>query len=161
MLEILKKLNITTTQVENVFFKAMLAGYASNTKVKTENMPGMPGYKFIEFVDGDFCVKDIWCKSSGFTSIWYKGVLVWTISFGGKYPKDCIPFLKEVLRKAYVNKHSVGYRGDNVATNDEYTYINKVAVGSNFAHFHGTEYIFCAKTFKKIGYHHYFGGLVY
>ncbi len=160
MSQIPGKLNITTIQVENVFFKAMLAGYVSNTKVKTENMPGMPGYKFTEFIDGDFCVKDVWCKSSGFTSIWYKGILVWTMSFGGEYSKACISFLKEVLRKAYVNKNSVGCRGSNIATNDEYTYVNKVVVGSNFARFHGTEYIFRAETFKKTGYHHYFGGLV-
>ncbi len=170
----LEELSLAVADVENIFFEAMLAGYVCVDKVKTKDMPGMPGYKFTEFVDSDFCVKDIWCKSSGFTSIWYKGTLIWTMHYGGQYPKECINFLKEALLTSYQARVFNGGRGPShynamynehtkhLIAHKKYRYVNNILPGSDFTSFAGKEYI-CSHFQEEhviFGWHYYFGGLV-
>ncbi len=174
MTQSLETLGVAVTDIEEVFFKAMLAGYVCDDKVKVQSISSLPGYKFTEFVDGDFCVKDIWCKSSGFTSIWYKGTLVWTMHYGGQYPKECIQFLKEALLASYKVRVFNGGRGPlhyNAIYNEhtkhlmehkKYRYVNNILPGSDFTSFAGKEYI-CSHFQEDevmFGWHYYFGGLV-
>jgi len=163
MVELLKSLDVCVVQVEKVFFDAMLAGYVSDKKADTYEMIGMSGYQFTKFIDDDFFVKDVWCKISGFTSIWYKDVLIWTMNYGGHYHKKYIPFLKSALQEAYAQRVFYGGRGSSLFLGKteemiEYLYVNKEMVNSNFKKFSGRELILdCG---REVGCHNYFGGLV-
>lgn len=173
--------NIEKSQIleraKEVFFKAMLDGYAGDKKMST-NTISPDGYKTIEFIDGEFRVVDRYCitplsdYSAGTTTIFFKGsdeswVPVWWMSYGGVYPKGAIQFLKMALQKAYVTEQFCGGRGlenfqskisvDGFQVTLEYRNVFE----GNFVDFEGVEEILQIPLPgyepEKIGYHEYSG----
>jgi len=143
-------------------------GYVRVKKVETRQITELPGYKCFEFIKGDFRVLDAFCVrpgssvSHGFTTIWYRGVPIWIMHYGGLYPKQYIPFLKAVLRQTYEQSHFVGGRGaplkNGIDSFKGYQYINKVFENNDFSEFSGEEYILDVGV--QVGFHKYFGGLI-
>lgn len=165
------KIDITLEQIERIFFAAMRRGYAGKEKVEKQEIPVLPGYKCIPFVSENFTVLDAWCDTSlndtsaGFTTIWFRDIPVWTMSYSGFYASKYIAFLKLALRQTYEKSACVGCRGPAAFSHPYYpdlTYINRVdegrdMFGSLFANFAGIEYIYDTDGGKRAGYHRYQG----
>ena len=108
---------------QKAFFEAMLDGYAGGDNRKSAKVKGEDGYTTITYTskDGECKVVDRYCttplsdKSCGTTTIFYENgsvwVPVWWMSYGGRYPKRVIPFLKESLKWAYEMRDFCGGRG--------------------------------------------------
>lgn len=155
-----------------VFFKAMMSGYAgnSNRAVKTTTNNGCT--KKVEYTEGDYTVTDTWHthpesdKSSGSTLITFQGIPIWWMAYSGNYPKEVIPFLKEALRETYGKNNFIGGRGPTDFVKDQYWYKNcpRLSPGGDFTEFcdfAGSEAIYRNTNFEgpgeMIGYHHYHG----
>jgi hypothetical protein len=146
---------------KQAFFKAMMDGYAGDRKnsIKTTTPDG---YKTIEFTDGEFKVVDRYCitpdsdHSAGTTTIFFKNVPVWWMSYGRRYPKNTISFLKEALKKAYGVGEFCGGRGPDFFTKDSLQYHN--AWAGDFSRFQGGEEVFARLMVSElVGFHKYFG----
>ena len=161
--------DLTPQDIEDVFWKAMAHGWSSKRKIENKTSSLLPGYKFIPFASGDFSVLDAYCKtpisgkSSGFTTIWFKGIPVWTMNYGGEYPKEIIPFLKLALRDAIEKRVFMGGRGRNFFTHEGFPHLSyrniTRSVGekaSSFCKFAGTEEIL-THNFNLLGSHEYAG----
>ncbi len=127
-------------EIQRVFFKGMAEGWAQN--MEKVAVPGLPGYKKITHVFGDYEVTDCYCvnqsskKSTGFTTIAFQNDPVWVMHYGGWYPKHVIPFLKTCLQKAYVDEKCFhGGRGPELVLGEQFKYVNWI--GRN--HFHDFE----------------------
>ena len=103
------------------FFEASLNGWVGDAPEVL--MDELPGFKVINYprygrpeMEG-FFYRDAYSVhpetkiSTGFTNIWHDGIPIFTSGYGGYYPKQAIPFLKEALRKAYLRKIFNGGRG--------------------------------------------------
>ncbi|MDD4761455.1 MAG: DUF5680 domain-containing protein [Candidatus Pacebacteria bacterium] len=147
---------------KEVFFKAMLAGYAGEGREKTTKAKSSDGYTTIEYSDGDFRVVDRYCTtpdsdfSAGTTVIFFENKPVWWMAYAGSYPAEVIGFLKEILRENYENGIFNGGRGLGVKRGENFIYINEVK-DCDFSLFNGMEIIIYSKTEKKLGFHRYFG----
>jgi hypothetical protein len=76
--------------------------------------------------------------------------------YGGRYTKSAIPFLKECLKRAYVQERRFyGGRGPHLVCGTGFTYVNRVRQES-FADFEGEEQVFDYNE-KSLGYHWYRG----
>lgn len=105
-------------RAKEVFFKAMLAGYAGDgSGVNKEKTPD--GYRTLTYKEGEFMVVDRYCvtphskRSAGTTTIFYEDRAIWWMSYGGWYNDEVIPFLKESLAVAYRRRSFNGGRGPN------------------------------------------------
>ena len=150
-------------KIKEFFFKAMTQGYAAGgEKIK---IPNMPWYKGISFKEGDFYLLDNYCvtphsfKSAGTTTIWFQGIPVWFMSFGGYYEHQVIQFLKSALSRSYQVQQFLGGRGPKVFSSGSLTYLNQV-YSPEFSQFKGREEIFNHNTDKCLGYHEYWGMLL-
>lgn len=157
--------DLTPQDIEDVFWKAMAHGWSSKRKIETKTLPLLPGYKCIPFASGDFSVLDAYCtpisgKSSGFTTIWFKGVPVWTMNYSGEYPKKVIPFLKLALRDAIEKRVFLGGRGLCSFAHESFPDLlyrnNTKGRGYLISKFSGTEEILLNDG-QLIGYHDYRG----
>lgn len=159
----------TLEEVRAFFFRGMLNGYVSGSRTITR-IPEMPGYKLAPFRHGDFYLLDMWSKtedsdrSSGMTNIWYRDKLVWEMQYGGHYPEEAIPFLKEVLRQAYESGNFYGGRGPRRHEDKSgiFLYTNepwKFWRFGDFARFKGHEEIHRRGPdgYELIGHHDYTG----
>ena len=150
------------TLVQAFFFKAMIEGWAvSGQKI---NIPDLPGYKAVPFRDGDFYLLDCYCvtphssKSAGTTTIWFQGVPVWIMNYGGVYEERAIAFLKSMLRRAYENLLFVGGRGPYRCSDGSFFYMNNPCP-NDFYKFRGREEIFIMEggNIISLGFHEYWG----
>lgn len=147
-------------EVQEFFFKAMIQGWACG--VEKINMPNMPGYKKIEFRDGNFYLADLYCvtpesdKSAGTTTIWVNGIPVWWMSFNGFYNEKAIAFLKEALLDVYSKHIFLGGRGPRGFKGSGMTYINN-PWKNDFSDFEGKEEILVRGTRQSLGWHRYRG----
>ena len=156
---------IVEKEVKDVFFEAMCAGYVSEQKIQKQHTLEFPGCKCIEFVKDKFRVQDNYCvsstndMSSGCITIWHEDVTIWTMSYGGCYPKKYIPFLKHALKSAYTIRYFNGGRGPYLLRDqigwESLVYRNNVATKSDFSLFSGMEHI--EDDNKVVGFHYYFG----
>ena len=150
-----------TTQIQAFFFKAMVEGWATTGGGQKITIPQIPGYKAIDFTDGDFRLLDCYCVNShspvsaGTTTIWHQGNPVWMMSYGGFYTDSTIAFLKRVLLKTYEASQFVGGRGPRIYIESDLVYTNRVS--GNFNHFSGREEILNAETGALLGFHEYSG----
>ncbi|HEV2601899.1 MAG TPA: hypothetical protein VGT41_06435 [Candidatus Babeliales bacterium] len=169
----------TPAEIEPVFYKAMVAGYASDVKPTT--IAELPNSNVIVFEEGFWKVVDIWFtppgtpNSFGNTIIYGKDVAVWTMHYWGEYPKnDVLCVLKDVLLNEYKlraleikksNQVFNGCRGPRVHNLDgafkPYCYINMLCPNSSFANFSGREEIYSDKYTvinpRLLGWHEYHG----
>ncbi|HBT74668.1 TPA: hypothetical protein DEB29_01520 [Candidatus Wolfebacteria bacterium] len=85
---------------------------------------------------------------------------VWGMSYGGSYPKEVIPLLKDALGAAYVCHFFNGGRGPKAHTRIGMRYENVVEPGGNFVQFKGREEIRFDhdQAGEVLGFHEYFGG---
>lgn len=161
---------------KDAFFKAMLAGYAnaknktSKLKVIKEKRKLKNGYqKTITVKVGKFTVIDSWRtmlhsdNSFGTTVILFLDKPVWTMSYGGSYPKRVIPFLKEALWYEYKEHNFTGGRGLNYFSNCATIFskaknnlIYRNTGTEDFTNFKSDESISYGK--KVLGRHKCFGG---
>lgn len=151
-------------EILDFFFTAKVNGWAS-PNVKKTALPGMPGYKAIEFVDGDFHMMDTYCKaqggikSSGTTTIWHQNHPVWVMHYIGEYPPEAIAIVKEALIKAYSSHMFIGGRGvRTLKNNSEYRYENNVTK-NEFSDFSGIEKVIDMKG-RIVGFHEYLGRIL-
>lgn len=153
---------VDLTQVEEFFFRAMVAGWAvGGQKIR---IPDLPGYKAMPFEEGDWRLLDLYCvtphspMSAGTTTIWFQGAPVWVMNYGGFYEQSAIPFLKRALHLAYEAHHFVGGRGPRVFVEIPlvFVYMNYPRL-KDFAKFEGHEEIFSAETGDSVGFHDYSG----
>lgn len=149
-------------QVQEFFFKAMLAGWVAGAP--EAEMPKMPGYKSVSFRQEQFYLLDTYCinpdsrKSAGTTTIWYNDAPVWVMSYGGYYPKKVLLFVKEALRVAYVREEFFGGRGPLRYKEWETPFLYKNAPSRNiFSDFWGREVVYDQTTGRQIGHHAYQG----
>lgn len=149
-----------TAQIQSFFFKAMVGGWAvGGQKIKIADMPG---YKAIPFRDGDFYLLDRYCvtpnspKSAGTTTIWFQGIPVWLMNYGGFYEESAIAFLKRTLCKTYEAHQFVGGRGPLVCIEGSLIYVNQPCL-NDFAKFEGREQILDAENGMSLGFHEYWG----
>lgn len=152
---------------QQVFFDAMLEGYATNESshsVFTEKRGGTERRSWpIGAPKGPWLVLDEWETTStsdysgGTTVIFYEGKLVWMMHYFGYYTREAIPILKTALRQAYTHRSFQGGRGPSrfVCADGEYTN----SAQGQFTSFSGREEIrFVNGSYG--GYHVYHGGLM-
>jgi len=151
---------VDIAEVQAFFFRAMREGYAGSGQ-KTE-VADMPGYKEIRFSEGDFLLVDRYCvapnlvKSAGTTTIWFDGVPVWVMNYGGYYEEEAISILKRALSTAYQREEFFGGRGQFVFTNGGLLYTNHPRL-NDFARFEGREEVFGTTGRTSLGFHDYWG----
>lgn len=159
--------NLTPKDIENVFWEMMERGWVSG-KIEKQEAPLLPGYKCIPFKIGRFSVLDAYSapvsdgKSVGFMTIWFDETPIWTMNYGGQYPREVIPFLKAALKSSIIRRDFVGGRGPSNFEHDEYpdfVYINEVSDGNcSFLSFSGIEYIHDKISLTiPLGWHEYWG----
>lgn len=147
-------------EIMEIFFRAMLAGYAGTAKKETP--PDSPGMKRITFKRGRYLVIDQWQTSPesdfsfGGTTIFYNDVPIWWMTYEGWYLKETIPFLKEALAKAYSARSFLGGRGQDSFQRGQFLYRNLFQ--GSFVSFCGREFI--TKADQELGHHEYRGGLI-
>lgn len=95
-------------RIIEVFSEAMMAGWVGG--VKASPVAGEPNTKETIFTRGHYTVRDKYHVSkttdfsSGQTRVLFYDVPVWVMHYGGRYPKEVIPFLKDMLRAEYIVK---------------------------------------------------------
>ena len=158
-------MNVPLVQAaQSVFLEAMCFGYAmdgtSGRPVEKSTIVELPGSKVITTDLVDWKVVDCYFtnpssdKSAGQTMIWHKNVPVWTMSYGGSYPKVVIPFLKKCLGRAYLEERFYGGRGPEFMEDEPFTYVNRFH--GTFTSFKGEERIY-DKSGARFGHHWYHG----
>lgn len=156
------------TPIQEVFFDAMLAGYASK-KPEVTAIKELPGSKVIEYRDDPWRVVDMYFvvpnsnDSGGTTLIYYEDTPVWIMHYAGYYPQEVIPFLKSALLTQYQKREFIAGRGPELYENKKYSYMNWRA-DSNFGSFYGNEeiekYDHKQGIGETVGEHHYHGRLL-
>lgn len=152
------------TPIRQVFFNAMLAGYAAKIP-KIVSSADSPHCKVFEYTEGaNWLVTDTYHVtpnsdfSGGTTVIYYAYVPVWMMQYFGHYPEATIPFLKEALALEYGRRRFTGGRGQMSLVKEDRNYINDVA--GDFSRFNGIEQIRRGDKPEVIGWHRYHGGLM-
>lgn len=150
-------------ETQAFFLKAMAQGYASDAEKTT--IAELPGSKVIVFGENDFSLKDVYYvgddgKSVGATTIWHRDIPVWVMSYGGRYEKWVIPFLKTCLLAAYETGKFWGGRGPHTMQESGLTYVNMVSLShGDFTNFSGGERIHAPDGYCH-GTHWYHGMLL-
>lgn len=152
MNENLKIKSLTIEQIQEIFFDAMINGWASGGEKK--DLPDFCDGKEIIFTKDDFLVIDSYFinnetnKSAGMTMIFYQKIPVWTMSYHGFYNKRASRFLKFFLLKQYKTKVFIGGRGAMFDKNGTIIYHNCPLV-NDFKSFFGREDLFEIVSFEK------------
>lgn len=157
-------------RAQQTFFELMLAGYASDTPPeRIVRFEGDAGTKRNTWGDPkDWLAIDEWRStqygtgSNGTTSIYYNSHLIWEMQYGGWFPDNAIPFLKEALHSQYEKREWYGGRGGVSYSNGAYRYRNDVFKGNSFNRFQGIEFIDLMDSGRwiEIGKHYYRGGFL-
>jgi hypothetical protein len=152
-------------EIQEVFMLGMAHGYAASSK-KTK-IRQLPNVKCIPFAHGRFTMLDMYVangdsgNSTGTTTIWCKDIPVWTMHYGGNYPKAVLPFLKRTLLQAYTSEKRF-YRGRgpiyfHTEDSNSMFYINDIEHGKErIDDFAGEEKIFVD---GKVAGRHWYRGM--
>ena len=97
----------TPNEIQSVFYKAMLDGYANNSR--PDVIDELPSASIIRYGSGLWEVADVWHTSSssdksfGDTIVYYDNNAIWMMQYRGEYSKaeGVIPFLKKALLWEY------------------------------------------------------------
>ncbi|MBI2025431.1 hypothetical protein HYT04_01430 [Candidatus Kaiserbacteria bacterium] len=159
------------SEMKEVFFDAMMAGYASATKVQKATIVELPGSKLAPpyergpwLVVDPYLVTPMSSYSGGMTVILYERMPVWMMQYYGSYPAEAIPCLKAALRETYSKRQFFGGRGPtNHFSFGEFYYLNEIDDGyrnqrDHFKLFAGSEWV--GHRNAKVGWHMYKGGLM-
>jgi len=150
-------------EMKRHFFAAMRVGWAAG--VEGVGVLGMPSHKAFVYEEDHFRVIDQYCvskagKSAGTITVWFFDEPVWLMNYGGVYRKEDVSFLKHVLMVAYRQDQFFGGRGQEIFRQDRLdglVYVNRMAGGSDFLSFRGTERIYSASDPELLGWHDYWG----
>ncbi len=153
-------MNVNVSKIEQAFLQAMAHGWV-NPRTQITEVPDMPGFKEIRHYFGDYLVVDRYVSDSrsgmslGSTAIWLSpNKPVWMMSYGGQYQEREIPFLKDCLRKNYLDEPKFcGGRGPRCIRGKSYTYLNNFG-GSGFSSGNGKEKILSLEG-TELGHHWY------
>lgn len=150
------------------FFKAMLQGYAGGVKALpiANSLPGWKGYD-IRDSSGEYRLIDMYHgrketgHSAGNTTVWKNDEAIFYMTYGGQYPSEVGPFLKEALFVAYEKRRvDLFFRGPELFQSVDHpglTYLNMFGEGNQgFKHFWGREHIVGSDN-RELGYHTYEG----
>ena len=156
------------SEIEQFFFRAMRAGYASSPVKGT--IVEFPGSKTITFQEGNLLLVDCWLvgtndRSFGNTIIFRDDKPVWMMHYWGQYDEEAIDLLKRVLVKDYSREHILKAseeffnccRGQRIFTDTWMTYHNMVNPRSTFEEFSGREEIISNISLRVCGWHCYHG----
>ena len=112
----LKEIDVATVErLKLFFFDCMLNGSLGDAP--RQDVPGMPGYRKIEFEEGDLKFMDLYTrnlgtgKSHGLITIWLGNQPMWMMSANGEFERRALPILKDALRKSYEAREFRGGRG--------------------------------------------------
>ena len=161
---------IEVKEIEQVFFEAMVDGWARGAKKTT--ISEFPGSKAIVWKKGLWRVVDCYVvgplvegtiaplatpgnKSAGSTMIWHSNIPVWMMSYGGYYAEAVIALLKRVLLAAYEERKFFGCRGGPPYISGPLTYTNEFQ--GDFSRFSGREKISDHWSATLMGWHEYWG----
>ncbi len=152
---------VSLKEVEDFFFSAMATGsWAAGGKATT--ISDLPGFKVIPVRQGDFYLLDYYSltpgsrRSAGSVTIWWQGIPVWIMHFGGEYPREAIHLVKTALMEAYTNRLFMGGRGVTSLSDPIFAYTN-VPRKRDFADFAGREFVRLLATGEQVGWHNYWG----
>ena len=88
---------------KEVFFRALLEGYAGNVEKKNVKVSVFDFKTTVTYTEGPFIVIDEWTTSDhsdvsfGSTMILFEEIPIWFMTYSGLYPKNVTPSLKEIL----------------------------------------------------------------
>lgn len=157
-------------ETKEVFFLGARSGWASGNDGQLlsskEGSPGMEDWRYTVWHDPigfqGYCYTDRWGrdpdsgKPSGQIVITHWSIPVWVMWYGGNsYPKETLPFLRDMLMDSYRSDRFVGGRGP-VEYFGEFAYLNDFT--GDFDRFTGTECIAKRITHDRLGSHSYWGG---
>ncbi len=153
------------------YFKLLLAGYATGSEPETVcRFPGDRGTKRNLWSDEKGWIAiDEWRTSplgdggNGTTSIYCQNDLVWEMQYGGYYPDDVIPFLRQALSYNYDRSIWQGGRGPIEFVDGLLRYSNQIT-HNDFAQFQGVESVermIGDSRRDVVGVHWYRGGLLF
>lgn len=161
-------------KLEDFFFEAAMASYASGVEPKSISAFHAKGYYYSKVIEKDlYEYQDVYFdagrgKSFGFTIISINSRCVWTMHYHGECNKKYVGspkikvmnFLKKALLNAYEKKKFFGGRG-YIFQKGQLAYDN-YCNKRNFEDFSGRERITEISSLKSlpIFYHEYEGGLV-
>jgi len=160
-------MSIDIEKVRKFFFKAMVVGWVADGEEDRSN--SIPGLKEIHYCDGSLQLVDSFVvnsdagKSAGQTMIFrlekdMSPRPLWYMSYGGRYEKRAIPFLKQVLKDSYKEKLFHGCRGPQFVDGSDMSYHNELTgETTTFSQFGGREKIVEHRTNRMLGYHQYYG----
>ena len=145
--------------------KATLATYAGGGP---EMDPEIPGFKELEYREGDWYYRDSYCgffQSWGREVVWYKGKPAWNSLYGGGMKEKCrtdtefehrtFEFLKKALSTGE-KKETFQPRGPKELFDGDWKYICHWK--GDITNFNGNEEI--RYKGETVFTHHFFGGLV-
>jgi len=142
------------------FSWASKQGWAGGTKAT--DLVNLAGWKVINIQGPDgWSYRDQWTvnpmtnRSFGMTTIFRRSSIMWLMSYGGKYPVKCTPFLKRALLESHSAGNFNGGRGPTTLldTESDLTYLNNA--NGNIHQFEGKEEIYERGTL--LGFHSYHG----
>jgi hypothetical protein len=149
-------------EVQNFFFEAALATWVGDGKEST--ISELPASRVLVYERNLFRYVDSYYVSPaaeldffGETVIWFRNSPVWGMNYGGFYPDNLNPFLKDALRETYERHEFQGGRGPR-----EYSYSDEdsTLVYTNnpspnyFTSFCGEEYIHDSGTMVGVLQYH-------
>lgn len=155
---------VSSEQLKEFFFKAMLSGWATSSGERRK-IKELPGFKSVAFTEGNLELVDSWLTkpgvdhSYGFTMIFEGRVPVWIMYYGGTYPEQAIHIVKAALTQAYSKKSFFAGRGLPSFKLDGFEYQNQ-ASQIGFDEFNGLEIVLDSTTKKELGWHRFFGRLL-
>jgi len=161
----MKLTDVNLSIIQKVFWLSMHEGWCSDTKVAKQESLLLPGYKLISFRVDKFSVLDAYCTtplndmSEGKIVIWFEQVPVWTMNYGGQYPKEVIPLVKLAIQQSLAFQQFSGGRGPQQFLHHDfidYEYTNELKPGyGEFGNFKGYERVLQGDV--VVGFHNYQG----
>jgi len=156
-------MDYTLDQLAKFLVKAKIQTYAGEG---LEVLPQRPGFKELEFIEGDFSYRDSYVGfffAPGHEVVRFKEEPIWSMIYGGgmlptfqsdvEFAQKTYQFLKQALLRV---EESEPFRGPKKFENGEFSYHNSTE--GDIARFFGVEEIFFHE--KKVFGQNYMGGLI-
>lgn len=157
-------MNVELAETQELFLQAMATRYADGATIT--KVVDMPFHRQFTYYQGSWCLLDRWIelphseKFTGATTIWHESAPVWSMHYGGQYPKEAMNCLKLALQKNYQNMVFLGGRGPEAFRNPEGKFIYSNALlepAQKLNLFEGCEVITESHSGKHVGSCNYSG----
>ena len=156
------KIKVDCVKAQAAYRLAMLDGYAGGEMKRTvkTRKKGLTilTYRYCEYrVVNSFIITPISQYTRGSVEIFKNDVLVWKMTYEGRYPKEVTEFLKMSLLKACEHGEFWGGRGPFRFSQGSWEYRNSAEQG-RFEEFSGREQILIGEN--EVGHGTFQGGLI-